>query len=81
MYTVYSKPACPYCDQAKALLQSKNIPYEVIHLDVGQPKAPAETYISREDLIAKVPSARTMPQIFNGENYIGGFTELRQSLA
>lgn len=81
MYTVYSKPSCPHCDQAKALLQSKNLPYEVIHLDVGQPKALNEMYISREDLLAKIPTARTMPQIFNGDAYVGGFAELRQSLA
>ena len=80
MYTVYSKPACPFCDQAKSLLESKNLPYEVINLDVGQPKIQGEKYISREDLLAKIPTARTMPQIFNGEAYIGGFTELRQSL-
>ena len=80
MFTVYSKPACPACDNAKALLKSKSIPHQVVHLDIGQPKAADESYISRDELLAKIPSARTMPQIFNDESYVGGFTELKSLL-
>jgi len=81
MYTVYSKPACPYCDAAKQLLQSKGLDFEVINLDVGQPKLEGEQYISRNDLLALIPTARTMPQIIGPEGYIGGYTELRASLS
>lgn len=82
MYTVYSKPACPMCNHAKALLQSKGLPFNVIHLDVGQPKDEAAKYISRDALIAKIPpTARTMPQIFKGDEYIGGFEELKTQLS
>ena len=31
-------------------------------------------------LLEAVPTARTVPQIFLGEEYVGGFTELRQKL-
>lgn len=80
MYTVYSKPNCPYCDHAKALLESKGLTYDVVNLDVGQPKDESAKYISREELLIKIPTARTMPQIFLGESLIGGFTELKSTL-
>ena len=31
-----------------------------------------------EDLLAVVPNARTAPQIFLGEEYVGGFMELKE---
>jgi len=80
-FTVYSKPACGYCEQAKALLASKGVPFKVIQVDVGQPKVDDETYISREDLQVIFPAARTLPQIHAltgaGEVYIGGFKGLQ----
>ena len=35
---------------------------------------------TREELLEAVPTARTVPQIFIGEELIGGFTELKQHL-
>lgn len=78
---VYSKPACPACEQAKSLLKSKGINYEELILDVGQPKLDGKTYVSREDVMARLPNAKTMPQILNGETVIGGIVELRQYLS
>lgn len=80
MYTVYSKPACPYCDQAKALLTSKGLAYQELILDVGQPKVEGNTYVTKEQLLAFAPLARTVPQIFDGTELIGGFTELKRRL-
>lgn len=80
MFTVYSKPACPFCDQAKALLQAKGLEHKVIHLDVGQTKVEGEQYISRNDLLALIPTARTMPQIMQDDVLVGGFTELKKLL-
>jgi len=68
---VWSKNHCPFCDQAKALLTQRGIVFEE--------KKVGEGY-SREDLLEAVPSARTVPQIFLDEEYVGGFTELRQRL-
>ena len=80
-FTVYSKPNCPFCDQAKALLESKGFNFDVIHLDVGQQKEEGERYIERNDLLARIPNARTMPQIVRNDDtssvVIGGFTELK----
>lgn len=68
---VWSKNQCPYCDQAKSLLRLKGIEYEERNINDGW---------DREDLLAAVPTARTVPQIFLGEEYIGGFTELKKKL-
>lgn len=84
MFTVYSKPNCPFCDQAKALLKSQDRQYKEIILDVGQQKVDGTKYISRDDLIAKIPSARTMPQIVMSNEsssiHVGGFVELKKYL-
>ena len=69
---VWSKYQCPYCDQAKALLTQKGIQFEERKIGDGYTK---------EDLLEAVPTARTVPQIFLGEELIGGFTELKSYLA
>ena len=69
---VWSKYHCPFCDQAKALLKLKGIEVEEKKIGDGY---------TREDLLEAVPNARTVPQIFLGEEYVGGFTELKQRLA
>ena len=69
---VWSKYQCPYCDQAKALLNSKGIQFEERKIGDGWTK---------EDLLEAVPTARTVPQIFLDDELIGGFTELKAKLA
>lgn len=68
---VWSKPACPYCDQAKALLTQKGIAFEERRIGSGYTK---------EQLLESVPNARTVPQIFLDDQLIGGFNELRNYL-
>lgn len=70
--TVWSKHNCPYCDQAKALLKMKGIEFEEKKIGDGYTK---------EDLLEAVPTARTVPQIFLGEELVGGFTELKAKLS
>jgi len=69
--TIWSKYHCPYCDQAKALLQQKGIQFEEKKIGDGY---------TREELLEAVPGARTVPQIFLDDKLIGGFTELRAHL-
>ena len=69
---VWSKPACPFCEQAKGLLKMKGIPFEVKTIGSGYTK---------EDLLEAVPTARTVPQIFLNDELVGGFTELKAKLA
>ena len=68
---VWSKNQCPYCVQAKNLLESRVIEYEERNINEGYTK---------EQLLEVVPNARTLPQIFIDDKLIGGFAELRQHL-
>ncbi len=65
--TIYSTPSCPYCKQAKTLLDSLNIPYKDI--DVA-----ADTAV-RDEMIKKT-GQMTVPIIMNGDELIGGYDEL-----
>jgi glutaredoxin len=66
---VWSKDACPFCVQAKALLEMKGIEFEERNV---------QHEWTKEQLLEAVPTARTLPQIFLDDNYIGGFTELKK---
>jgi glutaredoxin 3 len=68
---IWSKSNCSYCDQAKQLLTMKGIVFE-------ERKIGAEW--TKEQLLEAVPTARAVPQIFLDDQYVGGFTELRQKL-
>ena len=68
---VWSKDQCPYCDQAKALLKSRDLEFEERNIMHGW---------TREQLLEAVPNARTVPQIFLDDQLVGGFTELRTKL-
>jgi glutaredoxin 3 len=69
---VWSKDQCTYCVQAKKLLESKGIEYEERNIMHG-------TW-TKEQLLEAVPTARTVPQIFLNEEYVGGFNELKNKL-
>jgi glutaredoxin 3 len=65
---VYSTGWCPYCVRARALLERKGLPFREIKVD----EDPAE----REAMLARSGGRRTVPQIFIGEQHVGGFDEL-----
>jgi glutaredoxin 3 len=66
---MYSTLICPYCIRAKALLKMRGIPYEDIDV-TGDSHARA--------WLLQATGRRTVPQIFIGEEPIGGFDELRE---
>ena len=68
---IWSKAHCPSCIQAKNLLKMKNIEFEERELGVNWTK---------EDLLAMVPNARTVPQIFFDDELVGGFDNLQEKL-
>lgn len=68
---VWSKYHCPYCDQARALLELRGIELEERKIGDGW---------TREDLLEAVPGARTVPQIVLDGKLIGGFTDLKKYL-
>ena len=64
---IWSKDMCPYCDRAKALLTQKGIQYEERKIGAGWTK---------QQLLESVPTARTLPQIYLDDKYIGGHDDL-----
>jgi len=64
---MYSKPSCPFCDRAKALLRSKGQTWTEIDVE-AQPE--------QRDLMIERSGQRTVPQIFIGDRHVGGFDEL-----
>ena len=65
---VYTTDYCGYCRAAKALLTSKGLPFQEI--DVTQDPALRQEIVQRS-------GQRTVPQIFIGDESIGGFVELK----
>jgi glutaredoxin 3 len=70
MITVYSKNNCPYCVQAKNLLQLKGIVFEEVKID--------EDSEAREFVLGK--GHRTVPQIYQAGKLLveGGFQGLQK---
>lgn len=68
---VYTKDACPYCVQAKKLLESKGIEFEERHINASTRDMLLEELTTR---IGTPP--RTVPQIFIDDEAIGGYTDL-----
>ncbi|MEL6189828.1 MAG: glutaredoxin 3 [Myxococcota bacterium] len=64
---IYLTAWCPYCQRAKALLELREISYEEIDVDGD--------HATRKWLLQST-GQRTVPQIFIGEESIGGYTEL-----
>jgi len=65
-------------------LTLKELPFREYLVDIGQAKTADKAYVTRDELLATFPGARTVPQIeirVDGHRqYIGGFTELQQHL-
>lgn len=67
MYVILSSPTCPWCDRAKALLDSKGLPYK-------------EFNVKEHPVLADFIEAnglRTIPQVYHNGNHIGGFELLK----
>jgi len=65
--TLYTTAWCPYCQRAKSLLAAKNLSFTEIDVD-GAPGL-------REEMITR-SRRRTVPQIFIGEQHVGGCDDL-----
>lgn len=65
--TMYTTQFCPYCQQAKALLDEKSVEYTDIPVD-GNPEL-------RQQMMER-SGRRTVPQIWIGDHHVGGFDDL-----
>ncbi len=67
--TVYTKPFCPYCSRALAVLRSKP-GVEIEEIGAGfNPK-------KRAEMIQRSNGGYTYPQIFVGDTHIGGCDDM-----
>ena len=66
---IYSGPMCNYCSAAKHLLDKKKVNYKEFNI--------ATDPIKMTEMQEKTKGARTVPQIFIGETYVGGYDELK----
>lgn len=68
---VHTKNGCKFCELVKEFLTNKNIPYIVVHYD------PLLTnYDKMKNKLMNKTNHITFPQLFVGEVFIGGYTEL-----
>ena len=66
-WIVYSRTVCPFCTQAKKLLESKGHEYTEVNID---------TNAAGRDLLLE-QGLRSVPQIYYNGELIGGFDKLK----
>ena len=71
MYTIYSKPSCGYCLQAKQLLEQNKLEFEYKKLG---------THYNLDELMTLAPNAKSFPQVFEDGVLVGGFSDLVEQL-
>lgn len=68
-FTIFGRPDCGYCVRAKQLLEKEEL--EMKWIDINKEG------ISKADLEKTVGKpVETVPQIFHGQQHVGGYTEL-----
>lgn len=65
--TIYTTLVCPYCVSAKALLKRKKLKYTEIN--ASKPGV-------IEKMLEKTDGRRSVPQIFIGDEHVGGCDDL-----
>ncbi|MFL1529122.1 glutaredoxin 3 [Pseudomonas sp. O230] len=66
--TLYTTATCPYCRNAKRLLDAKGIAYKEIDV---------RSIDVKNEMVSR-SGRRTVPQIFFGNWHVGGFDDLAQ---
>ena len=64
---IYTKPFCPYCSRAEALLQRKGVEYQEIVASMDPDK--------KKEMMER-SGRSTYPQIFIGDRHVGGCDDL-----
>ncbi|MEM9172494.1 MAG: glutaredoxin 3 [Pseudomonadota bacterium] len=65
---LYTKDYCPYCHAAKALLDNKKVSYTEFDVQFDAERL--------QEMLARSNGRKTVPQIFIGEQHIGGFDDM-----
>tara|TARA_R110000787_G_scaffold16825_11_gene52993 strand:+ start:5793 stop:6050 length:258 start_codon:yes stop_codon:yes gene_type:complete len=66
--TIYTRAFCPYCSRAVSLLKEKKVAMKEI--DAGMDAA------KKAEMVERSGGARTFPQIFIGDQHIGGCDDM-----
>ena len=66
--TIYTKPFCPYCSRALALLREKGIEFTEIEAAFDPEK--------KKEMVQRAGGRMTFPQIFIGDRHIGGCDDM-----
>lgn len=66
--TLYTKDYCPFCHRARALLRSKGVSFTDIEIGFSQSMT--------QEMVKRSGGRRTVPQIFIGDQHVGGSDEL-----
>lgn len=67
---LYTRKRCPHCVSAKAWLKQRSYTFEEIDLDNSE---------NVKKFLSEHPSLKTVPQVFVGDELIGGFSDLIKS--
>jgi glutaredoxin 3 len=65
---IYTSIMCPYCNRALALLRAKDIAFEQIDVSMSSDL--------RQAMRSRAAGRTSVPQIFIGDEHIGGCDEL-----
>lgn len=71
MITIFGQQNCGYCREAKALCERNDLQYN--YVDIIEQNV---SFADLEQMLGK--KVKTVPQIFNGQEYIGGYKELKE---
>ena len=66
--TIYTKPFCPYCVRAVSLLEQKGVAFTEVEAAFDPDK--------RQEMIQRSGGRATFPQIFVGDQHIGGCDDM-----
>lgn len=76
MYTVYGKQGCTFCEKAEDLLNQLGLEYEYKELGVDILAADFKRmFVENYNQVVT-----TVPQILHEGDYVGGYTELKETL-
>lgn len=73
MFTIYGKPDCSQCTEAKMLLDSVCMGYEYLEVEVDLTK---QELMSAMEQYGVIP--RSVPQITRDGEYVGGLRDLKE---
>ena len=66
---IYTGPMCNFCSASKQLLNKKKVNYTEFDIAIDLSKM--------KEMQERTKGARTIPQIFIGDTYVGGYNELK----